>query len=472
MAFPTPPPLRGDRPDLRKESANKTVSTRVGRLSTEPETTPVDVEKNKPVVETEPSSPSEITPTATADSLFKMQSGLRLLETTDISSAQAGTGSSSLLAPTASSGNGRMYEPGFRLGLFEVRPGFSSGMTFSDNISAAPKGSARRRSDIIYNISPSIDFTYEPEGDTDVARMSFGYTPSLQMFQNNTSEDNINHSFNFATGYRFSKLNIGLKQTFYSLTGGDPTSGERVERIIFDTSVYSEYQLGEKTTIELSVGLGGRQVDSLTNFDTFTPSPSLFVNYDYTPKLKLGVGLVGTYSFVEKQADQFSIGPSVRALYDYSEKTKLFAQAGVSLRDYGTTVSNSIDGNFSVGANYEVTPLITTTLSARRSQQISNTLFGQNTINTGFSVGANYKLLQQIGVSLNLGYEFVEYVASISTTSTQREDEYYFINPGISYSPLEFWDLSFSYLFRENNSNVSTNTFDNNQFTLSSTLRF
>jgi hypothetical protein len=433
---------------------------------------PIPLQKQAPNVETEPEAPSEITPTATADSLFHTTAGLRMSDQTDLASANAGSGAQlgPLVAPN--SGNGRMFEPGFRIGAFDILPGFGSSYIYDDNINTAPNGSPLKKSDSIYSFTPSVDAAYNSGEDGDTWTFKLDYSPNFQFLASNSNQDNIQQNFSMRAGYKFSRLSLGMSQTFFTLEGGDPNSGERVQRTLFDTTLYAEYEVGEKTSIDVSTDLGTREVDSAVSFNTLSPNVNTFVNYKWLPKLTLSAGLGASVTYVQDQSNQYSLSPSVRALYDLSDKTKLFSQVGVTYWDYGSNVPKALNGTFQTGGTYELTPLVSLSFSGSRSQQVSNTIFGQDTINTGGNIGATYKLLHQFGLSMNVGYQNVAYIASLSGQGNGRSDDYIFISPGISYSPLEYWDLSLNYSYRNNMSNTSSDAFVDNQLSISSTLRF
>ena len=82
-------------------------------------------------------------------------------------------------------------------------------------------------------------------------------------------------------------------------------------------------------------------------------------------------------------------------------------------------------------------------------------------------------LFQRVTAGLSAGYENDTYRATESGTAQPgRKDNYFFIQPTLTYKFREWLSASLSYEFRRNASNESSSTFSDNRFTFSVGINF
>jgi uncharacterized protein (PEP-CTERM system associated) len=82
-------------------------------------------------------------------------------------------------------------------------------------------------------------------------------------------------------------------------------------------------------------------------------------------------------------------------------------------------------------------------------------------------------LFQRVTAGLSLGYENDKYRATqAGTAEPGRADNYFFIQPTLTYKFRDWLSASLSYEFRRNASNESSSTFSDSRFTLSLGVNF
>jgi uncharacterized protein (PEP-CTERM system associated) len=103
----------------------------------------------------------------------------------------------------------------------------------------------------------------------------------------------------------------------------------------------------------------------------------------------------------------------------------------------------------------------------------SPSLVGENYVATGVAVQLSQLLFQRATVGLSAGYESDAYSPiQAGTAQPNRDDNYFFIQPTLTYKFRDWLSASLSYEFRRNASNESSSTFSDNRFTFSLAINF
>jgi hypothetical protein len=102
----------------------------------------------------------------------------------------------------------------------------------------------------------------------------------------------------------------------------------------------------------------------------------------------------------------------------------------------------------------------------------SATLAGQDFHSTSTIFSARQRLLQRIYFGLSIGYENTEYFSTISELSSNRSDDYYFLQASFDFNLTSFWTAGIYYFYRKNDSSISAFGFYDNQYGLRTSLAF
>jgi hypothetical protein len=99
-------------------------------------------------------------------------------------------------------------------------------------------------------------------------------------------------------------------------------------------------------------------------------------------------------------------------------------------------------------------------------------LGGQDFAGTTIEASVRQRFLQRFFVAVAGGYENSDYFSTVSAVSSNRQDDYYFVQPSIDFSITRFWTFGAYYLHRQNDSSSVSFSFDDNQVGLRSGLVF
>ncbi len=216
---------------------------------------------------------------------------------------------------------------------------------------------------------------------------------------------------------------------------------------------------------------------TVTDYSQFTSSQALsgnlFLNYAYSPKLTVGLGGTGGRQFVDQSnADETFEQGNFRASYLLTGKLSASGSVGIEFRQHDSGQGTYVSPVFDLGMTY--TPFdgsAFTVLGSRRTTN-SASLAGQDFTDTQFTVSGSQRFLQRFFFRLTGGYENVTYLAATPGISSPREENYYFIEPGIDVKITRFWYAGGFYLHRQDDSSLSIFAFDENQAGIRVTFTF
>ena len=367
----------------------------------------------------------------------------------------------------------------FRYGLlFRVRG------VYDDNINISHFNPV---SDYYVAIEPTLTLGAGDIFERSENYLRLDYTPSVFLFLDHSENDAVQHLFRLEGHHRFRRLDLTLNQDIQILDGADlaATTGgglngtfanvdvsTRTRVNIFTTRARAAYELTGKTS--LSGGLDSTITDYPDLISSQVIAGSLFLNYAYSDKLTVGLGGTGGYDFVDDpNPDQTFEQANVRLSYQVTGKASLNASAGVEFRQFENSSRGTyISPVFEVDATYQ--PFVATSLSLALTRRTLNSaiLAGQDFASTNIAVAARQRLLQRVYLALNVGYQNSDYFSTISGFSSNRNDDYYFIMPGVDVMVTRFWSVGAYYLHRQDDSSVEFFSFDNNQVGVRSVLTF
>ena len=284
-----------------------------------------------------------------------------------------------------------------------------------------------------------------------------------------------------------SRLTLNLRQSIQILDGTDIRSlnsaGTFDQRVnldvagrtrynIFTTHLNAAYYLTGKTSVSVGGDYTLNDYQSLISSEVF--SENLFLNYNYSPKLIIGLG--GTAGFDRVDApnpDQTFEQINLRLSYQVTGKIDLFASGGVEFRHFDGDLRDPYTTPiYEIGINYQPFDGTQVSLTANRHVLNSAVLFAQNYAVTNITLGVQQRLLQRFTVGFNFGYERADYFSTIGATLASRDDDYFFVEPSISVRVTRFWTVGAYYLHRANDSSLDVFSFHDNQVGLRSSLTF
>jgi Putative beta-barrel porin 2 len=346
---------------------------------------------------------------------------------------------------------------------------FSTGVTYDDNVFISHQN---KQADEIFTVAGGFTFGLGDYRNLQQNYLLAQYLLTGFFFVHNSQEDAPNQELALKTQFRFSKLTLQTQTRYDYLTGVNRQVGNFVNQTLIDNLVRLNYDYSDKTQLFLSL----EQITNLyQNFlSSYEYIGRIGGTYQITPKIRLG----GEADFGELDQDQSpsSTYLQLRLLGDYelTGKLSLHFSAGEEIRHYDSSAGQTnATPVFSLGLTYHPFPDSSIALTSYRNVNASPSLAGENYVATGVALQLSQLMFRRITVGLSAGYENDAYRATESGTAQPgRDDNYFFIEPTLSYKFRDWLTANLSYEFRRNASNESSSTFSDNRITLTLGVNF
>ena len=331
--------------------------------------------------------------------------------------------------------------------LWRIRPQVSVGITYDDNIFIT---NTDRLADLIYNIDVGFGFELGDYRERKENFLILKYLASASYFGRYTNQNTVNQSGSFSGQYCLAPMTMQVDSEYQYINGADRDVGSFTKRTIFNNTLRFLYPYSNKTDLDLEFNQRSTfYPNSLSNY-SYEVQPG----FDYNIFSKTQVGVEGILGLAEVQEgpDMWYQTINGRLNYSISGKFMLKAKAGLQLSEYASGGQDlTMISVFSLGGDYQLLPKTTLRFNAYRRMQTSG-IAGQDFIATGgeFFLGQNYS--EKLMFSISTGYENDVYVPRTSTVEVNREDNFLFFRPKISYLCMKKMQLSLSYEYKVNNS--------------------
>jgi Putative beta-barrel porin 2 len=369
----------------------------------------------------------------------------------------------------------RRFHYGMQLGVRGV---------YDDNINLSEDDG---ESDFYFAIEPSLTLGLGDIENKDENYLRLDYSPSLLLFSDHSENDALQHLIRLEGHYRFRRLDLTFAEEIQILDGTDidtvtnPTApgshanvdvSGRTRVNIYNSQLNASYALTGKTS--LSAGVTSNITDYAHLISSEVISGNLFINYNYSEKIVVGLGGTFGYDSVEDPApDQKFEQANVRLSYQATGKLSFTASGGAEFRQFeNSSRGQYVSPVFEIGAAYQ--PFDGTNLSLAVARRILNSavLARQDFASTNISVGARQRLFQRAYLSVNVGYQNAEYFSTVDFVDANRSDHYYFVEPAVDVTITRFWTIGGYYLHRRDESSDETFSFTDNQVGLRTVLTF
>lgn len=341
-------------------------------------------------------------------------------------------------------------------------------------------------SDFYLSIDPIVVLAFGDAGERKDNFVQFDYRPRLFFFADHSDNNAFENVVRLEGQYSLRRLKIHATQEIQLLDGAevdvhgvtDSVSSRvnldvagRTELNLYTTQVDATYDFSSKTF--LTGGVSYVKADYPDLISSEGVSANVNLNYHYSPKLDVGIGGLFGLDRNDLTADQTYQQANVRLGYSATGKLTLIAAGGVEFRQFDEPgVDQYVTPIFSLGATYKPFDGTVIVVNGSRRTYNSAVLAGQDYTNTSLSVSFRQRLLRRIQVGLNAGFENSEYVSAINGVTATREDNYFFVQPGIDVTITRYWTVGAFYLHRQNDSSVDDFGFRGNQVGIISTLTF
>lgn len=372
------------------------------------------------------------------------------------------------------------------LGPVSVRPHLNVSAYYDDNLTLKD---GPELEDFVWRISPGALFgagEFRDKGNY----VTLDYTPTAALYTKYGEYNSLDHMVDFNAGWKFSKLTLGLGQSYEIANGKQIEASAFVEQESFVTKLTSLYEFSEKTSAELN----GRQmlIDSTERVIKGSDNRLNTINqweiegwgnYKQTEKLTLGAGVIfgwrdivgHTSPSVQDVVDtpnQTFQQVAVRSSYDVSEKLEVSGSVGLFFSQFQDGDDKGPTLVFNLAGSWR--PLENTFVSAEayRRDFPSYSTAGQTYTATGLRGSVRQRLFDKYTASVATGYENSDYSNTGGTVGADRTDDYFWIRPAFDCEFTERCNAGVFYQFRTKSSNNNAVEYSNNQLGIYTNYKF
>ena len=343
---------------------------------------------------------------------------------------------------------------------WRVVPMVNAGVVYDDNIFIS---NTDRQGDVIFNIGAGLALELGDYRTLEENYLLLEYVASGYFFSKYTAQNSFGQNASLLGQYRFNQLAVQAESQYQYINGAQRQVGGFTTRNLLYNDLRFIYDVSEKTTFDLELSQDSNIYNSPYNSSYFYYATA---GMDYLIMPKVRLGLEGVAGFVDAQnnPDQTYQIVNARAKYDLTGKVAVKATGGVQFTQYqsGGEPMN-VSPVFSLGAEYLPFPNTVVSLLGYRNLQVSPSLNNQNYWATGVELGVTQLVAQKFQVGVSGGYENDYYIANTANTTATRRDNFFFIEPQISYNFLKYLTASVFYQYRFNDSTLQVDTWNNNQ---------
>jgi hypothetical protein len=402
-------------------------------------------------------------------------------------------------------GEGFYSEPGvdythgpierIRIGPFDLKTALTLDVISDDNLRTGQEGQGKI-GDTSYGVTPAILLQYGThEGEKGYA--SLVYAPTLIRFFHHSDQNSDDQNVALNAQYPFQRLTLDLEESYTQTTGVNQDSNTRTTQTSSATSVGGSYEVDDKISVASHFnedvttfgGVGSQNSDAAGGGaagqgDT-TSSINNSLSYRLSEKISLGPSVNVGVDKPQDEAQQTFEQALVGATYVPTEKISFFAQGGAEFRQYDHGGGDKTNPIFSLGVGY--TPFDSTSLSLSASQSVHSDTADQNqsgpedtVVDTGVQVSATQRIAQRFFVNFAFSYDHNETQfgstgatgpTTAADTLSSSEDTLTY-RPSVSFAPSLWTTVSVYYQYLSNQSNLSADSYNDNQVGLSVTAQF
>ena len=348
---------------------------------------------------------------------------------------------------------------------WRLTPLFSAGVEYNDNIFLS---NTDRVADVIFTISPGFIFELGDFREKKENYLSLLWIGQPVFYAENSSNNAFNQFVGLVFQYRFTKLWMIFRSDYSHVKGPNRDVNTITTTDRFWSSLAFNYDYSDKTQLNLTFAQNISLTQDFENTSQYEVRTS--VDHQVLPKTRLGVqGVAGVLASSDTPL-QYHQQLRLQGSYVPTQKLSFLFSGGVQFLEFSDTVK--IDPVFSLGLFYQPFPGTSFSLSGFRNVVGSSSEAGQDYFATGFEVGVSQQFFQRVVTSVAFGYENDSYFGTTPETPTNREDNYVFVRPRITYAFVDWFSLSVFYEFRQTTSNQQSSSFYNNRAGLEVLTKF
>jgi hypothetical protein len=338
----------------------------------------------------------------------------------------------------------RLGEEGFLMGKsWSLNYGVFLSSVFDDNVNLS---STDKQSDIQMSGGASVSLRLGGEGSKFVLSGIYGI--NYGTYLSGTDDPVLGQNLALSALYRFTKLTLALNVGLNYGAGGTVDTGERTNRGTYFASLTANYTLSEKTSVNIGLsGANNGYQDLLSSNETrFTA----FLNYNWTPKLRVGLG--GSYGTTKAEGGSSQSTPQILVSGSYTATAKLSVSGSIGIELVQTDAGDNLTPVFGIGVAYQPFDRTTVTLDLGRSVFSSAVLAAQDYTATTIGLSVAQQLFPRLRLSLGVGYQISEYFGVEQGVEASRNDTYFSCRASVGWEVARWCQLGAFYEFSDSQS--------------------
>lgn len=363
---------------------------------------------------------------------------------------------------------------------YELR--FGARAVYDDNINISAGG---KTSDTYFALEPAILLGVGDVTERTENFIGAEYTPTFQRYVDHSEADSEQHIIHLLGQYRAGRLTLNLSEDMQLLHNANIVANSAIDQVnrdtgtrttvdTYNTRLSASYYVAGKTFLSSEAVLSVYDYDHLISSESY--SGDLFLNYDYSEKLTVGLGGGAGYNTVDDPSpDQTFEQLRGRMTFHPSGKVSMNGSLGAEFRQFNDSSRGThVSPVFDLQVSYQPFDGTTVDLTASRQTMNSASLGSEDFSSTLFALTLRQRLLQRVQLGLLIGYENADYFSATNdvAVASDRSDNYYSVQPSIDVTVTRFWTIGAYYLHRRSDSSLETISFDNNQVGFRTSLKF
>lgn len=347
----------------------------------------------------------------------------------------------------------------FSIGPVTLHPHPLYRVLYGDGIQSSP---GQQHTTVTHELSPGILLDIG-------SHLTVDYTPTLRWYSSSAFRDGVDHSASLNWGTAFEDWTFSASQTYSRSSTPLVETGAQTDQENYSTALNASYRFNSKISVDLGANQAFQFINSSTNIAQATEnsldwSTMDWLNYQFWPRLDVGIGAGFGYVNVENSPDERYEQLQARVNWRATDKVSFQVHAGGEDRQFliGGSAPSVLNPIF--GATVQYQPFHQTRISLDAERAVSASYFqNQITETTSLTSTLDQRLFGKFYLDLTAGYTSTQYIAALLGLNLGRTDDYYSFNARFSGHFLKRGTFAFSYQYSDNSSTQRGYSFSSSQ---------
>jgi len=287
------------------------------------------------------------------------------------------------------------------------------------------------------------------------------YTPTWTFYSNDRFKNTLDHAVKLTGGTTYEDWIFKLSQSYTDSSSPDVETATQTSTKTYSTAIDASYVINSKMSLDLNANQNFVSADQFQSYREWSTLD--WLNYQFWPRLNVAVGVGLGYDDVDMSPDMLFERYQGRINWRVTDKIGFQFHGGVEDRQVlNSNTGDIINPVFGCGIQYQ--PFQNTKLSLNADRAVAQSyLQNEVTESTTINGDLNQQLLKRLNLDLQGGYQNTKYIDSISGTTANRTDNYYFVNTRLSCSFLKRGTIAIFFQISDNSSSQSGFGFSSHQ---------